>query len=135
MLSCLSLIDNDFTHCKCGNVHATLALSTWADDNNNCHKMLKNFKILEFCDYIWNHHEKCNEISTNMPGMSLEICEMWRILWNKTILYAWWKWNQWPRAKYEASHFRAKLIWRENKTQEYNVHFVCIYGLKVLHLE
>ena len=35
--------------------------------------MFKNVKILEFGDYIWNHHEKCIEISTNMPGIGLEI--------------------------------------------------------------
>ena len=29
--------------------------------------MFKNVKTLEFGDYIWNHHEKCSEISTNMP--------------------------------------------------------------------
>ena len=37
--------------------------------------MFKNVNILEFGDYIWNHHEKCIVISTNMPGIALEICE------------------------------------------------------------
>ena len=60
--------------------------------------MFKNVNILEFGDYIWNHSEKYIEISTNMPGIGLEICEISRILWNQTILYGWW--NQWPRAKY-----------------------------------
>ena len=41
--------------------------------------MFKNVNILEFGDYIWNHHEKCIEISTNMPGIGLEICEISRI--------------------------------------------------------
>ena len=31
--------------------------------------MFKNLKILEFSDYIWDHHEKCIQISTNMPGI------------------------------------------------------------------
>ena len=31
--------------------------------------MFKNVKILEFGDYIWNHHEKCIQNSTNMPGI------------------------------------------------------------------
>ena len=31
--------------------------------------MFKNVKILEFSDTIWNHHEKCIQISTNMPGI------------------------------------------------------------------
>ena len=37
--------------------------------------MLKNINILESCDYIWNQYEKCIQISTNMPGIGLEICE------------------------------------------------------------
>ena len=45
--------------------------------------MFKNFKILEFGDYIWNHHERCIEISTNMPSIGLVIpeitCEMLEI--------------------------------------------------------
>ena len=32
--------------------------------------------ILEFYDYIWNRHEKCIQISTNMPGIGLGICEI-----------------------------------------------------------
>ena len=40
--------------------------------------MFKNVTILEFGDYIWNHHEKCIEISTNKPGIGFEICEMKR---------------------------------------------------------
>ena len=35
--------------------------------------MFKNVKILEFGDYIWNYHVKCIEISTNMPGIGLDI--------------------------------------------------------------
>ena len=31
----------------------------------------KIFKIVEFHDYIWNHNEKCIQISTNMPGICL----------------------------------------------------------------
>ena len=33
--------------------------------------VVKNVKIMEFHDYIWNHHEKCIQISTNMPGIGL----------------------------------------------------------------
>ena len=29
----------------------------------------KNFGILEFRDHIWNHHEKCIELSANMPSI------------------------------------------------------------------
>ena len=35
------------------------------------------FKIINdsrFYDYIWKNHDKCIQISTNMPGIGLEIC-------------------------------------------------------------
>ena len=38
--------------------------------------ILKNFKILEFGDDIQNHHEKCIEISTNMPVIGSLIREI-----------------------------------------------------------
>ena len=42
-----------------------------------CRRQVKNvpnlvkyyFKIVEFHDHIWNHHEKCIQISTNMPSI------------------------------------------------------------------
>ena len=39
-------------------------------------KMFKNVNILEFGDDIRIHHEKCIEISTNMPSIGLEISEI-----------------------------------------------------------
>ena len=36
-------------------------------------KNSKNLEIIEFHDYIWNHHEKFIQISTNMPSIGLEI--------------------------------------------------------------
>ena len=27
---------------------------------------------MEYHDHIWNHHEKCIQISTNMPGIGSE---------------------------------------------------------------
>ena len=39
----------------------------------NCTKIVKNFKIVEFHECIWNLDEKCNQISTNMPGIDLVI--------------------------------------------------------------
>ena len=48
--------------------------------------MFKNVNILEFGDYNWNRHKKCIQISTNMPGIGLEICD------GET---------NWPRAKYK----------------------------------
>ena len=49
----------------------------------------KKIKILEFGDYIWNHHEICIQISTNIPGIGLGIREILTILRNKSILYGW----------------------------------------------
>ena len=50
----------------------------------NVIKFVKNVEIVEFHDHIWNHNEKCIEISTNMPGigslireLTVEISEMW----------------------------------------------------------
>ena len=37
-------------------------------------KSFKNIKIREFGDYnIWNHHEKCIQISPNMPDICLNV--------------------------------------------------------------
>ena len=35
-----------------------------------------NVKIVEFHDHIWNHYEKCIQISTNMPGIGSVNCEI-----------------------------------------------------------
>ena len=37
-------------------------------------------KFQKIGDYIWNHHEECIQISTNMPGIGLEMCDILRIL-------------------------------------------------------
>ena len=36
----------------------------------------KNVNIVEFHDYIWSRHEKCIQISTNMPSIGLVIHEI-----------------------------------------------------------
>ena len=38
--------------------------------------MFKKFNILKFGDDIQIHHEKCIEISTNMPSIGLEVPEI-----------------------------------------------------------
>ena len=69
------------------NCQLTLSMQqAWAGDKKKIPEMFKNINILEFSDYIWNHYEKCIQISTNMPGIVLEICEISRILRNQTIL-------------------------------------------------
>ena len=61
----------------------------------NWTNLVKNVEIVKFHDHIWNHNEKCIQISTNMPGIgslireiSVEIPEMWeaakRLLLSKT---------------------------------------------------
>ena len=48
-----------------------------ADDRSNkLTNFVKNVKIVEFHDLIWNHHEKCIQISTNMPGIGSLIREI-----------------------------------------------------------
>ena len=42
----------------------------------NVSNVVKNVNILEFGDYIWNHHGKCIQISTNMTGIGSSICEI-----------------------------------------------------------
>ena len=48
---------------------------------------VKNVNIVKFHDHIWNHHEKCIQISTNMPSIGLVIpeiaCEMFAFWENK----------------------------------------------------
>ena len=45
---------------------------------------VKSVKIVEFHYHIRNRHEKCNQISTNMPSIGLVIPE--KNLWNVRIL-------------------------------------------------
>ena len=44
--------------------------------SKKCQKIVKNVNILEFRNHIWNHHEKCIQISTNMPGIGSLIREI-----------------------------------------------------------
>ena len=46
----------------------------WAEDKSKVSQFFKNNNILEFGDYIWNHHKKCIQMSPNMPGICLDIC-------------------------------------------------------------
>ena len=54
----------------------------------NVHKFYKKCQN-SFHYYIWNYHVKCIQISINMPGIGLEMCQILRILRNKIILYGW----------------------------------------------
>ena len=58
---------------------------------------------------IWNHHEKCIQISTNMPGNGLEICEISIILRNKMIF-----------SGYSETNDRVQSI----KDAKFSVHFL-----------
>ena len=49
-----------------------------------CHQIVKNVNILESRDRIWIHHEKCIQVSTNMPSIGslirethVKITEIW----------------------------------------------------------
>ena len=47
------------------------------------HKISQNFTILEFRDYIWNHHEKCILMSTNIPSIGSVISQIGSDFWEK----------------------------------------------------
>ena len=36
----------------------------------------KNVKIVKFSDHIWNNHEQCIQMSTNMPSIGSIICQI-----------------------------------------------------------
>ena len=40
------------------------------------HKIVKNFKIMKFDEYIRDHHGKCIQISANMPSIGFVI--LWK---------------------------------------------------------
>ena len=42
----------------------------------NVKNVVKNVNIVGFHDHIWNHHEKCIQISTNMPSIGFVIPEI-----------------------------------------------------------
>ena len=68
---------------------------TSADDRSkSVTKYVTNVEIVEFHHHMWNHNEKCIQISTNMPGIgslireiAVEVSEIWetkQILLSKT---------------------------------------------------
>ena len=42
----------------------------------NVHKYFRNINSLEFHEHNWNHHDKCIQKSTNMPGIGSLIREI-----------------------------------------------------------
>ena len=48
-------------------------------------KMLRNVRIVEFHYCIWNHHAKCIQISTNMPGIGLVNCKIAYEIWQTYV--------------------------------------------------
>ena len=46
------------------------------EKSNISHNVKKKIKILEICGDIQNQHEKCIEISTNMPSIGLKNSEI-----------------------------------------------------------
>ena len=46
---------------------------------------VKNVKIVEFHDHIWNQYEKCIQISTNMPSIGLVIMLYALTIWDVII--------------------------------------------------
>ena len=53
-----------------------------------------------------------------MRGIGLEICEISRILRNKTIMYGWW--NHWPHVKYLFPFFILSLRHQDDKNRGFH---------------
>ena len=62
----MDIISNDISSLNINAFHAT---GECRRHIKNLTKFVKNFKIVEFHGHIWNHNEKCIQISTNMPGI------------------------------------------------------------------
>ena len=56
------------------------------EQKRKVHKISKNVKIIKLHYYIWNHHSKYIQTSTDMPGIGLEMFDILRILRNKNDL-------------------------------------------------
>ena len=102
-------------------------------------KQLINFvrkvKIVEFHDHIWNHNEKCIQISTNMPGIgslireiAVEISEMWES--KQTFAQK----NQAPRSKcYYNPFLEADMFkWWHNQKCPKNILYILKLSLNYI---
>ena len=63
-------------------INPAFKLTLTTQQAGECRRHVQNFKqlqqtirIVEFHDNFWNHHEKCIQISTNVPRIGLVICE------------------------------------------------------------
>ena len=54
-----------------GYANAFRAASEYRRQVKNVTNLEENVNIVEFNDHIWNRHEKCIQISTNMPSIGL----------------------------------------------------------------
>ena len=68
-MSCPSNFDQ-FTQFRC------CCLVSADDKVKNVTNFVKNVKIVEFLDHIWNRHKKCIQQSTTMPGIGSLISEI-----------------------------------------------------------
>ena len=76
-----NIVDNYERNCfSCyslkGAVNAFHAAGECRRQVENVTNFVKNVNILKFHAYIWNHHEKCIQKSTNMPGIGSIIREI-----------------------------------------------------------
>ena len=63
-------------HCDYGVRNAFHVAGESRRQLKNVINLVKNVKIVEFHDHIWNQHEKCIQISTNMPDIGSLIPEI-----------------------------------------------------------
>ena len=64
------------TYSRMLSVNAFHAAGECRRQGKNLTKFVTNVEIVEFHDHIWNHNEKCIQISTNMPGIGSLIREI-----------------------------------------------------------
>ena len=59
-----------------GDINAFHAVGECRRQVKKLTKFARNIEIVKSHDHIWNHNEKCIQISTNMPGIGSLIREI-----------------------------------------------------------
>ena len=71
----------------------------WAEDKLKSHKMFKDINILEFGDYIWNHHVKCIQNVWNVWNLVKKPDFLWKVKpWTYFLLYQFWMFFGWANS-------------------------------------
>ena len=63
-------------YCRISMLSTCMTWQAWADDGSKMTHIFRNSEMIEFHNYICNHHGKCIQISTNMSSISSVIPEI-----------------------------------------------------------